>query len=328
MAITTVSKESQRPNYYFGLSTDTKPDPATINWTDRVPSYFYENDTGNMFRYDGAYWVKVEDRGRTPSTDPYADIEEGKYPQVGSWFVPQESIVHKFGKNGVVGTTWEPLSINGIYRTPQPAAATALRVRAGNVNDTAAGTGAREVTLQGLDETGLLTTEAIATAGTSASAATTTTWMRVFRAYVSDCGTYSDLLTTSSQAADVVVETAGGVEWLTIELDAVPGKGQSQIGLYTVPLNYTAYVHNFVMTTDSNKAVDFMFFKRESILDAAAPYQAVRSVTEEVGIAGSFDSKFLGGQKFNELTDIGFLVRASAAAEVTVDFQIKLIGGP
>ena len=63
------------------------------------------------------------------------------------------SLVHKFGKNEDVGATFEPLTIGGVYQTLQPAAATTLRVKAGNANDTAAGTGAREVTVQGLDET-------------------------------------------------------------------------------------------------------------------------------------------------------------------------------
>jgi len=175
------------------------------------------------------------------------------------------SLVHKFGKNEDVGTTFEPLSIGAVYQTPQPAAATVLRVKAGNVNDTAAGTGAREVTIQGLDETGAVQEEALATAGASAGAAGSITFIRVFRAFVSSSGTYATAA-ADSMAADIVVENGGGgTDWLTIEMPDI-GRGQSQIGVYSVPLGKTAYVFSYIMTTDSSKAVDFLFFRREGIL--------------------------------------------------------------
>ena len=235
------------------------------------------------------------------------------------------SPTHKFGKNDDVGTTYEPLSIGGIYRTPQVAGAVTVRVKAGgNANDTAAGSGAREVTVQGLDETGALVSEAITTAGASASSATTTTFIRIFRAYVSSSGTYATA-SAGSHAAAIVIEDSGGVEdWLTIWFTDFP-RSQSQIGAYSVPLGKTAFVHEYVLTTDANKAVDFVFFKRESILDTAAPYQAMRTVVEEIGIQGEFAGTFPGGQKFTELTDIGWMVKAASAAIVTADFEIQLV---
>ena len=61
--------------------------------------------------------------------------------------VPGASVVHKFGRNAAV-TTMAPIAFGGVYQTPQPASATTLRVKAGNTNDTAAGSGAREITIQ------------------------------------------------------------------------------------------------------------------------------------------------------------------------------------
>ncbi len=234
------------------------------------------------------------------------------------------TMVHKFGKHEDVDTTYEPLSIGGIYNTPKSSGALAMRVKAGNADDTAAGDGAREITLQGLDETGALVTDTLATAGESAGAAGSVTFMRIFRAYVSKSGVYAGS-GADSMAASVVIEKTGGTgDWLTIHKPDV-GRGQSQIGQYTVPLGKTAYVLSYTLTTNSNKAVDFLFFKREGILDLAAPYQARRTVIEEVGIQGHMQGSFEGGQKFTELTDIGWMVKAAATAIATVDFEIILV---
>ena len=46
------------------------------------------------------------------------------YTEVSKGNVPGASIIHKFGKNSSVGTSYIPISIGGIYETPQPASAT------------------------------------------------------------------------------------------------------------------------------------------------------------------------------------------------------------
>lgn len=238
--------------------------------------------------------------------------------------IPGATIVHKFGKHEDVDTTFEPLSIGGVYQTMQPAGATALRVKAGNANDTAAGSGARSIYVQGLDETGDLVGETLATAGASAGAAGSITFIRSFRSYVATSGTYATAGADSMAASIVIENSGGGTDWLTIHKPDI-GRSQSQIGQYSVPLGKTAYVFKYLLTTDSNKAVDFLFFKREGILDAAAPYQAKRTVVEEIGVQGHLDGEFIGGQQFTELTDIGWMCKAAAAAEATVDFEILLV---
>jgi len=243
--------------------------------------------------------------------------------RVEAGLVPGYEIMHKFGKHEDVGATYEPLAIHGVYQTVQPANATTLRVKAGNVNDDAGGTGARSIMLLGLDETGAEATESLAPNGAAAGAAGAVTWIRLPRAYIAETGTYA-AAGADSQAADIVIETTGGVEWLTIHKPDV-GRGQSQVGLFPIPLGKTGYVLSYLLTTDSNKAVDFLFFKREGILDAAPPYQARRTIIEEIGVQGHLEGSFRGGQKIPELTDLGWMAKADAAASVTVDFEILLI---
>jgi len=254
----------------------------------------------------------------TPLKDYYYEIAAGGVPGV--------SVVHKFG--AVIGITsssvYKPVALGEDYNTPQVSGATALRVKAGNTNDTAAGSGAQEVTLQGLDETGALVEEALATAGTSASSATSATFIRLFRAWVSASGTYASV-TAGSHAADIVIENgSGGTDWITIDATGFP-KGQSQVAIYTVPLGKRAFVSDYKLTTGGNKSVDFIFFQRQNILETSAPYTAMRSILELTQVDTEFSPKYgvpLG--PFPALTDIGWMAKGANTPDVTVDFEIIL----
>ena len=233
--------------------------------------------------------------------------------------------VHKFGRNNAVGTSFVPASIGGIYRTPQPASATTLRVKSGgNANDAAAGTGAQKIKIYGLNASGVEVDEEIATAGASASAATVNSYIRLFRAYVIESGTYATSA-AGSHSADIVIEnTAGTEDWATISVTDFP-RSQSEIGAYTVPLGFTAYVLLLDVNVDSNKTADLIFFKREGVLDASAPYSAMRVEQEFKGVSGDVGIvPPIPTGPFPELTDIGFMAKAATSAEVDVDFLVLL----
>ena len=80
--------------------------------------------------------------------------------------VKNTSVVHKFGRNAAVGTTFVPVAFGGVYQTPKGSAATSLRIApGGDAQDAPTGSGARAVTLEGLDETGTFVRESLVTAG-------------------------------------------------------------------------------------------------------------------------------------------------------------------
>ena len=235
------------------------------------------------------------------------------------------SVVHKFGA-GTVGTTYAPIARGAIYRTPQVSAATTLRVKAGNINDTAAGSGARAVTLIGINSSGEEIEETIATNGTSAGTASTNSFMRIFRAYISASGTYATQ-SVGSHAADVVIENSAGTEdWATIALDGFP-MGQTEIGAYTIPIGKTGYIQDINLTVDASKSTSIIGFRRNNILETAAPYSAMRSFFEAIAITGDIDfrpSTPIG--PFPALTDIGFMAKVGATTgTVEVNFEIILI---
>ena len=236
------------------------------------------------------------------------------------------SVVHKFGDNPSVGTSFAPVTIGGVYQTPQVGSATTLRVKAGgNANDTAAGSGAREITLIGLDETGEEVAETLATAGASASAATSTTFIRLYRAYVSKSGTYATQSAGSHSAAITIENGSGGTDWATISATDFP-RGQTEIGAYTVPMGCTAWINKCIVSVQSNKTADVLFFQRQGVLQTAAPYDSMRVVIELGGVEGEeIINPDIPFGPFPPGTDIGFMAKAATAAECDVDFEIILI---
>ena len=260
----------------------------------------------------------------TRTTFPWLDLSRG--------LVSGMESIKKFGRNPSVGTTFVPLSIGAVYQTPQSGSATALRIKAGgNANDTAAGSGARSITLEGLDENFLDATEVLATAGASASAATTTTFTRLFRAYITPdtgSGTYASASAGSHAGAITIENAAGGTDWATIDATNFP-KSQSEIGAYTVPSGKTAYVLLDDVTIDSGKTADVIFFQRSNADETAAPYTAMRAQSVLTGLTGG--STDLSGRAvpfgpYVGPCDIGYLGRVSATTgSIAVEFEIFLV---
>lgn len=240
------------------------------------------------------------------------------------------SDVKKFGRCKTVGTSFTPVCNGGYYRTPQVSGATALRVKAGgSANDTAAGTGARKIYLIGLDENFGLASDTLITAGASASSPSTVTFIRLFRSYVLESGTYASAGVGSHSAAIVIENAAGTEEWCTIDATNF-AKGQSEIGAYTVPAGYTGYVKLRNYSVDSGKTVELIFFAREGADETAAPYSAMRVQSVNTGMIGGsvqpFGTVDVPFGSYVGPTDIGFMARVSSGtAEVSVEFEVILV---
>ena len=258
----------------------------------------------------------------------YHNIPADFYTEVAKGNVVGHSLVHKFGRNPLVGTSYVPICSTGLYNTPQVAGATTLRIKAGgDVNDDAAGTGAREITIQGLDETGAEVTEVIVTNGASASLTTTSTFVRWYRGFVSGSGTYADQ-STGSMADTITIENgAGGTDWGTIDKNGFVSS-QTYIGAYTIPLGKTGYMLSGKLRLDTTKIVDAIFFKRENILQTAPPYSAMKAQLEATGLdtfGYAFKPKSLGTE-IPALSDIGFMAKVdTGTADVSIEMEILLV---
>lgn len=221
------------------------------------------------------------------------------------------------GRATNVAQSYVPVSAGLIYRTPQPSGAVNLRVWAGgNANDTASGSGARSIMIYGLDANGLEISETVATAGASASAATTQQFIRLTEARVASSGTYATQ-SAGSHAGDIVIEDTGGNAWGTITLNGFP-EGVSRIGAYTIPANYEAFLIGFRVNADTGKTCDAMVFKRSGILDTAPPYQPMEAVVEVFNATGFIDLGYDAPIYLPPLTDVGVLAK--------VDVQTARVG--
>lgn len=253
-----------------------------------------------------------------------ADVRPGSpfYLAVQRLEVDGVSIVHKFGRNDAVPNgSWAFLNLLGLTSWPL-SAATAVRVKLGNAADAFDGNGAREVTIQGLDETGVEVREAVATgAGGIASAATETTFIRVHRAWVSGVGVYG-----AANTGDVVIENAaGGTNLIKI----AAGEGQSQFAGFTVPLGHEAFLASVHIDVDAgaNKVANVRMFQRRDILNTTAPMSSRRIKLHFDGIVGSTNLQpATPGGTIPALTDVWFEGWGDGAiSQVSVDFELILV---
>jgi len=203
------------------------------------------------------------------------------YTRVAAGDVPGWKLIDKWGRNGVVGSALEPIiseTLAGDFW--HPTAASTVRIKAGgNAADDAAGAGARKINIQGLDENYQLVNEDIITAGASASASTTTTFTRVFRAFVTETGTY-----LGTNTAELIIENTAGTEDI-ITVDAHDGgQGQSLHCQYSAPANTNVYLIHFFYNADTTKVNDVHIKVTDDISTVVAPFGAKRTLVEFEGV--------------------------------------------
>lgn len=244
-------------------------------------------------------------------TDFLIEVAKGK--------VPGHSLVHKFGRNQAsASASWEQISLLSRATVFRSSASTVRIKSGGNAADDAAGNGAQEITIVGIDSNLAEVSETIATAGTSASSATSASFWRVYRAYVSAVGTYG----VGNTGVLTVEDSGGSSDLITI----LAGEGQSQTGAYTVATGKTAYLISIHVMVDANKAADVRMFQRKNFNDTSSPMSAMRIVLYFDGVEGHMNFMPYSPISFPALTDIWFEANGSGAAtEVSVDFELLLV---
>lgn len=234
--------------------------------------------------------------------------------------VEGHSSVHKFGANpAIAASSTEDITFSGTINWLT--AATTVRVKSGgNVADVdSTGAGARTITVIGLDENWNDVEEDIVLAGASASTVTTTTFIRVFRAYVKTTGTY-----TGVNTGNIVIENGtGGTDLITIGA----GQGQTETSIYTVPLGKTAYIFNLAAEVDAGKAVDVAMWQRRNADDIVAPFTAKRLILEFEQLIGQANSHRDAFIPIPAKTDLWWTGKTGSgnAAGVEVDYDLILV---
>jgi hypothetical protein len=236
--------------------------------------------------------------------------------------VPGHTLVHKFGK-GNVGTTLVPITNSLVYT--MPTTAIALEFVSSSTSDDAASTGAREVTIVGLNAAWEEVTQVIATDGTT-PVAIPTSLTRLYRWYVSGSGTYATATANSHVGTLTIRVASAGATWSTIGILPRP-VGQTQIACYTVPTGFRAFVFIQEIRVDSTKSAYISMFIRNNADDVVIPFPALRLSANFVGISGVATADTNAPRDgFEAPADIVFMGKiASGTAEIVVDFEILLI---
>jgi hypothetical protein len=275
----------------------------------------------NLYEYIG---LLTETVTNAMSQDFFVEVAKGN--------VDGHSTVHKFGAVTLTGTSLTPVCQGGFYRTPQTGSTVEIVCWSDDANDTAAGSGAREITIEYLDSTGASQTGTIATAGTSESTESVTGVWRIVRAYVSSSGTYATQTAGSQNGTITIAEDAAGAKtgnvWASLPEIGTSGlaTGQSLIGCYTIPLGKTAYILSATITIESAKTPELYFFARTSADETSAPYAGtMRLKNLYIGANGISEIDHKTHESYAALTDIGFLAVGANGDDISVEFELLLV---
>lgn len=231
------------------------------------------------------------------------------------------NIIHKFGRNTGVGTSLEPVTVSGIYKTPT--SATELQAVSNDADDTAAGAGARQLTIQGIVAGWAEGSTTVNLNGTAA-VDIDTDFLRIYRVFVSQAGTYALTGTPSQQGIITIKEKTGGAVWLNLDRIGTYGIGQSQISAYAVPTGRIGYIQSIHVTVDSGKTASVYLFRRDNADTIAAPFSGMRLVQQYDGVQGYMEyhpTSLIG--PFVGPSDLIFMAKvASTTASVSVNFEI------
>ena len=255
------------------------------------------------------YYKRVSDFG--------VDIVKGE--------VPGHTVIHKFGRNSAVSSSFVPICESGFYRTPTTN--TALEVVSTDADDNASGAGARTIYYEGLQvQSGSLVvvSDVVELDGTTA-VALPDSLIRLYRWYVASSGVYASQSVGSHQGDISIQESGAGNVWAKIAIDTF-GRGQSQIGAYTVPTGYSAFMTDITSSVESDKEAEILLFQRNGVLNTTAPYDPMRLVTEISSAKGVQSINFSSPLKFEEETDIIFFAKQKKGdTPATIDFTLYLI---
>lgn len=143
--------------------------------------------------------------------------------------------VNKFGRNPDVDIGTEDIWGSG-GTWVEPTAATTVNVVSSSANDTSAGTGARTVTVNGLNGSYVDTTETVTLNGTT-PVATANSYVIIHRIIVATAGSGATNAGTIS-----TTWTGGGTP---AGPTIIAGKGQTQFCIYQIPASYTGYMTSY-----------------------------------------------------------------------------------
>ena len=179
--------------------------------------------------------------------------------QVARGQVDGHKTLFKFGINGDVGTSVETVWAQGgtyVY----PASAAVMKISSSSADDAAAGTGARTISIAGLDANYNEISETVILDGQTA-VNTVNSYLRISRMFVVTAGSGATAAGTIYAGTGTVTSGVPATVYGMIALNA----NQTQMAFWTVPAGYTLYLTGLFYTsgnTNANAWTNFQLIQR------------------------------------------------------------------
>lgn len=240
--------------------------------------------------------------------------------QVARGQVDGHKALFKFGINGDVGTSVETVWAQGgtyVY----PASATVMKISSSSADDAAAGTGARTISIAGLDASYNEISETVILDGQT-SVNTVNSYLRISRMFVVTAGSGATAAGTIYAGTGTVTS---GVPATVYGMVAI-GANQTQMAFWTVPAGYTLYLTGLFYTsanTTANAWTNFQLIQRP--LGGVFRQQSSSRVPGN----GDFVVDLHTPLAFSEKTDIEVRAVASTSpSNVSAEFEGIYIKNP
>ena len=227
------------------------------------------------------------------------------------------SSIEKFGRNPNVATSIETVCQHGgIYQ--YLTTASQIFVYSASSDDGVGQIGAIKVTVQGLDENYNIISEELTVNG----AGSTLTFLRVYRAFITDAGSagYNKgnlIISTQASGAGTILADIGGdgtgVNFI--------GYGQTMLALYTVPAGKTAYVTQWTIGNGNYNTSTSAFLRTRLPVNGF-----VMTTSDTMTVSGGFHVKnYSIPLKFNEKTDIEVQAFDGGGTAISSTFNVILV---
>jgi len=233
--------------------------------------------------------------------------------QVARGQITGHKTLFKFGINGDVGTSVETVwGQGGTYA--YPASATVMKISSSNANDAAAGTGARTISISGLDANYNEISETVTLNGQT-EVNTVNSYLRITRMFVVTAGSGETAAGTIYAGTGTVTAGVPATVYGVIVLNA----NQTQMAFWTVPAGYTLYLMGTFFTSansTANASTNFQLIQR--------PLGGVFRIQSSARIPGNGDFvlDLHTPLAFPEKTDIEIRAVASAgSSNVSAEFE-------
>jgi len=245
----------------------------------------------------------------TRSLPSFFEISSGKLVGV--------SKNNKSGRNGDIDTATVPEWIwenGGVYTGFPTGSAETLRIVSTDANDTAAGSGARTVTVFGLDEDYNRQTETLTLNGTT-PATGALLFSRVHTAFVATSG-------NSNQAFNAgIITISHSSTTANVFLTIQAGRNQSNAAVYTVPAGFNGIKLNLSVEVDRSNASSISGYVWAREFGKSPRYRRPFTASN----SSTFFEEPYGGLVYPPKTDIGVVVTACSANNTAVQASYDIV---